>query len=319
MATSSKFPTGNILVTTDFSDSSCRAFCYAEDEARERSAKVELVNVFEEPVVPTTSLDFLPPVPVSEEIRKELWEASEKNLKEAKKKYFRKTSCSTKVLEQKYSVGETIVEYATRTQAALIVIASQGHGFLARVLLGSVAEKVLRHATCPVLAVPSDKDSSVENDSSKDVIYRNIIVTTDLSPASEAALSVAKHHAERTGATLTVLHVIESPYAPELFRMEWRNASDDAREIQNRYRSGIERRVHELANGMGAEKISAAVVEKEYSVPHTLAKFARETGSDLVVIATRGIGKRVNLIGGIVERFTRHMPCPVMVVPGGRV
>jgi universal stress protein A len=53
---------------------------------------------------------------------------------------------------------EVVVDHARRTNTDLIVVGSRGLGAVAHTLLGSVAEKVVRHAPCPVLVVPRPKD-----------------------------------------------------------------------------------------------------------------------------------------------------------------
>ena len=55
------------------------------------------------------------------------------------------------------SPEETVVDYATQAGADLLVIGTSGLGAVAHALLGSVAEKLLRHAPCPILAVPRPK------------------------------------------------------------------------------------------------------------------------------------------------------------------
>ena len=57
------------------------------------------------------------------------------------------------------SPGETITDYAADAKADLIVISSHGYGGVKRLLLGSVAERVLRLAICPVLVLPRDDDN----------------------------------------------------------------------------------------------------------------------------------------------------------------
>ena len=56
--------------------------------------------------------------------------------------------------------GPTICAVARRIEADLVVVGSHGHGWLQRVLLGSVSTHVLNHAPCPVLVVRTDDDSS---------------------------------------------------------------------------------------------------------------------------------------------------------------
>jgi nucleotide-binding universal stress UspA family protein len=60
--------------------------------------------------------------------------------------------CQTKTVEG--NPGDEIVDYAAKIGADLIVMGSHGHSGVRRLLLGSVAEKVLHRTPCPVLVVP---------------------------------------------------------------------------------------------------------------------------------------------------------------------
>lgn len=60
--------------------------------------------------------------------------------------------------------GTRIVEYADKQQADLIVIPSHGRSGLTRALLGSVAERVIRHANCPTLVLRREREAEISDD-----------------------------------------------------------------------------------------------------------------------------------------------------------
>lgn len=86
------------------------------------------------------------------------------------------------------------------TPRDLIVMGTHGRTGLSRVLLGSVAERVVRQAPCSVLVAREQGDARP---------YRHLLVPVDFSEASRRALDEAGDLATRTGATVTLLHVLE--------------------------------------------------------------------------------------------------------------
>ena len=86
----------------------------------------------------------------------------------------------------------------------LIVMGTQGHGGIKKLFLGSTAEKVIRHATCPVLTVgPHVRLASLNR-------FGHVFYASDFSSGSTRALTYALSLAEEDRAELTLLHVIES-------------------------------------------------------------------------------------------------------------
>jgi nucleotide-binding universal stress UspA family protein len=132
-----------ILVPTDFSQSSQRAVEMASLIARSQHAKLVLVHVLDLPV--TYSESPLVYTFAGEEIA-----AAERELAETM------PSDPAIVCERKILKGETaisILRAAEDVDADLIVVGTHGRTGALHMLLGSVAEKVLRHARCPVMAV----------------------------------------------------------------------------------------------------------------------------------------------------------------------
>lgn len=103
------------------------------------------------------------------------------------------------------SVWEQLEQVVEEEHIDLIAIGTHGRTGLRKIVLGSVAEDIFRHASCPVLTV----GPNVPDDMFSEATIRHVLFPTDLSPdsrqASRFALSAAKEH----GARLTVLHVAE--------------------------------------------------------------------------------------------------------------
>lgn len=181
----------------------------------------------------------------------------------------------------------------------LIVIATHGRTGLARFLVGSVAEKVIRHAPCSVLAVQPTAPLRP---------FRHILCPVDFSESSHAALELAGALGQHDDALVEVLHVIEIPArysgelpAPEFARTLDANAATRldqwCAELAQRYRVPI--KAHTRIGYPGAETL--AVIDKDRTI-------------DLVVMGSRGrTGIRRALLGSVAEKVARHAGCPVLV------
>jgi nucleotide-binding universal stress UspA family protein len=137
----------NILVPTDLGESSQRALDLAVDLAKKFDAKITLVYGFEVPAyayagVGTTTVDYL--VPIEEGARKAL----EQGIRDLQAKL-----PSSVALFKKGAPWQQIMLACEETGADMIVMGTHGRKGLSHALLGSVAEKIVRLATVPVLTV----------------------------------------------------------------------------------------------------------------------------------------------------------------------
>ena len=98
-----------------------------------------------------------------------------------------------------------ILSAAAVTHADLIVLGTHGASGFEHLLLGSVTEKVLRKAPCPVLTVPP----RAHNTSA--LPFKKILAAVDFSDSSLAALGAALSVAQEADAQLTILHVLDWP------------------------------------------------------------------------------------------------------------
>ncbi len=140
----------NIIVPTDFSKLSYSAFEYARDFAERRNAAIHLIYVLEKtpPFLAVRSLD------VSEdEIMKSMEKHAKKQLHQTAAILREDSSVQIKEVLKKGIDYEEIVNYSKEIDADLIVLATHGRTGILHTLLGSVAEKVIRYAKCPVLVI----------------------------------------------------------------------------------------------------------------------------------------------------------------------
>lgn len=139
-----------ILVPTDFSDYAQHAVVYAAAFAEKFGAEILLLHVFQDlAVYQPDEVTVAPPiVPATEQLTASARTALDRIAASSQLQNLR---VQTAVREG--SAVEEIVAFAQEQTVDLIVMGRHGRGWLAHVLLGSVAEKVLRKAPCPVLTV----------------------------------------------------------------------------------------------------------------------------------------------------------------------
>ena len=136
-----------ILHPTDFSSSSAKAFVVACSLARDHSARLLMLHVAPQPL---TSLGGTQAVPPGRE---------EFDLGESRKKLAEIPAPAGVTMETRLEVGneaDTIVKAARDAGCELIVMGTHGRSGVSRLLMGSVAEQVVRRAPCPVLTLRSE-------------------------------------------------------------------------------------------------------------------------------------------------------------------
>jgi nucleotide-binding universal stress UspA family protein len=140
---------------------------------------------------------------------------------------------------------------------------------------------------------------------------RRILVPVDFSPPSRAALAYAAALADRFGAELTLLHVVQDL---AVFFPDPEGAASvtlPVGQLTAAVREGLTRFLRE--SNLGDRPAREEVREGR---PHAeIIAYAAEAGSDLVVMGTHGRGGLAHmLLGSVSERVVRGAPCPVLTV-----
>ncbi|TVS19606.1 MAG: universal stress protein [Planctomycetaceae bacterium] len=149
-----------IIYPTDFSSAAEAVFDTAQRLARDSDALLLIVHVVE-PVVAATPGTVAPPVTIG---GTDLSETQQKAVTEARKE-LHKVVPTDPVIRFEHRVieglaSDGILNLAELEQPDLIVMGTHGRTGLKRLLMGSVAEKIVRHARCPVLTLKASKSSS---------------------------------------------------------------------------------------------------------------------------------------------------------------
>ncbi len=147
----------HILVTTDFSEESERAFDYAKDQlklADKGKGKITLLKVID--VVPPANIKFEYGLAIVEKkgMLEKLYKQALERIKGIAKKRFSGLPVDTVVIKPKKATYQEIIKFAQTNDVSLIVMSTHGRTGAKHFLLGSVAERVIRRSPCPVMVIP---------------------------------------------------------------------------------------------------------------------------------------------------------------------
>ncbi len=146
------------------------------------------------------------------------------------------------------------------------------------------------------------------------IALKKILVATDFSEPSEAALAYGRELARSFGAALTVVHVVENVLSRS-YGIDGGAMMIDPelqRQIEAAALEHIERNIFEedrkVLKAAGVVLVSNAPAE-------AIVNFARQSNIDLIVMGTHGRGGVAHLVmGSVSERVVRTAPCPVLTV-----
>jgi nucleotide-binding universal stress UspA family protein len=211
-------------------------------------------------------------------------------------------------LEAQVAVGEpapSIAWAAKESGADFIVMATHGRSGLSHLVMGSVAESVLRTAPAPVLALRTGQEGRPLTE------VRTILWATDLSATSEEAWRYALLLADVFAAELSLLHVVsplefaglgDMRVPPPTGWLEGRVAATDSK-------LAARQQEVELFGLRARRKVKVGAPAA------TIVAEAQEARADLIVMGTHGrTGLSHLLLGSVAEAVIRKAPCPVLAV-----
>jgi nucleotide-binding universal stress UspA family protein len=295
-----------ILCPTDFSPIAERAFHHAVALARWYEARLVVLHAVPVPI-PVPSGRFqayaggLNAVAGAEH---HLLQALERWVAPAEE-----AGVQTEIHVREGNASRTIVDLAAALPADLVVIGTHGREGFQRLVLGSVAEKVLRQAPCPVLTVPPAAQGSAGGH-----LFRRILCPVDFSGASERALQYALSLAQEAKASLELVHVVEWGPDPQASEMVGRF---DLPEYRRFVEEDARRRLGALVPAEAREwcEVSETLVAGK---PWQEVLRRAEGRADVIVMGVRGRGALdVALFGSNTHHVVRGADCPVLTVHEG--
>lgn len=292
-----------ILFATDFSRWAQRAEDYACALACSWKATLTVLSVAEFP--PGLNPDYV----VNQQYLADLLQNASTQLVDLKGRAGRRgIAVTTRVATGIPS--EEVITAARAEDSDLIVVGTRGKTGLAHVLLGSTAERVIRGAPCPVLAVrtePADTEQE-EGALSRPVTLERILVPVDFSDCSLDALEYAGVVAQQAKASLTLLHVLE----PVSYGLDFTLGQSRTRE---QLRESWTKRLEELASSLRAIHISVESRLRGGHPTDSILDTAQTLPCDLIVMGTHGRRGVSHVISGsVAEAVMRKARCPVLTV-----
>jgi nucleotide-binding universal stress UspA family protein len=290
----------HVLCPTDFSEFSLRAFDHAVGVARRSGGRITLLHVF-----PSRPVLDVPPLTLTPTDREQILG----ELRRLAARAADSVPIECDVVESP-SVHQEILCQARRRTADLIVLGSHGRSGFDRFLLGSVTERLLRHAPCPVLVVPR---RAADADVGEPVRIRRVLYPTDFSPGAQRALGYARWIATDPAARLTLLHVIEVP--PEL-RVRQSTEGLDVPQIRAAAEAEALARLRTLVPADALHEGAVDTCVQEGAAHREILAVATAQQADVIVMGIQGRSAvDLAMFGSNTARVARGATCPVLVVP----
>lgn len=282
----------NILFATDFSPSAAAALPYATELARRYGANLYALHVRTPVINPMT-----PPAG---------WPALEKAAEEEEREQresLRNAIPGVKptVLIEDGDLWTALQSVSAKQNIDFIVIGTRGRSGIGKLLLGSVAEEILREAGCPVLTVGPHSPAQPHRNGE----FTRILYATSFSPESAAAAPYAVSLAQECQANLTLLHVLEDPKACDLV-------------IPQDLIASSKRRLANLVPPEAALWCAPDYAVERGEVAQKILDVAEDRKADLIVLGVHrptGIpGAATHLPFATAHQVVSHAHCPVLTV-----
>ena len=194
--------------------------------------------------------------------------------------------------------------------ASLIVMGTHGLSGLDHALLGSVTEKVLRKAPCPVLVVPPH---ATDAGGAPSPVFKRIVCAIDFSASSLLALNYALALAQEADARLTLMHAVEFPLAvrdvvfPTDANVDQQHAAAEAEYL---------RRLRALVPQQARTYCTVSTRVDEGKPAREIQHVAAAEDADLIVMGIHGRGALdLMVFGSNTHAVIRQARCPVLIVP----
>jgi nucleotide-binding universal stress UspA family protein len=285
-----------ILCPTDFSEFSDMAFRYALSVAQHYRGKLFVQHVVESWQHPEAA--FVP-AHYYVEFQSHLLRKGQEELHRFVKNHSNNEIRPEPVVDQGIA-ADSILALAEAQEVDLIVMGTHGRRGFDRLMVGSVTERVLRKASCPVLAVHKPSHDFLSSRGQDPAHLNRILFCTDFSENSRRALSYALSLTAEYNAELTLLHVLKD--VPGGSSIEEATATA----------------MEQLDNLMPPEKPKAGRIRsmvRKGSAYEQIIQLALEAGTDVVIMAVRGRGAlNAAVFGSTTYRVIQLGPCPVFAV-----
>ena len=296
-----------ILFATDFSDSSAHAFHVSLTWAAMCNATLDIVHVLS--VLHEVDLDAAVANLYIREQEKAAKSKLESLILEAQKTL---PDVHSHLLEGMQA--DEITKFALASRSDLIITGTHGWTGFDRVMMGSVAERVIHQAPCPVLSVREIKDTKGQSSTDGPSITtsanvpKHILLPVDFSDCSLDAYEFVDNLEKNFDASITLIHALE----PLSYSLDF-TLSHPLEDRQ--HRENVKARITQLVEAMTRQGLTANYVIKSKPASEAIIETVAEIGADLIVMGTHGRqGLRRLIMGNVAAAILRQSPVPVMTV-----
>jgi nucleotide-binding universal stress UspA family protein len=291
----------HVLVPTDFSPSSLPAFRYAVEWAKVFEAELTLLHVHS--LQPGLDIDAGIAQKYLDEQRKVAREELEKFLTEARQQV---PKASMELVAGLAS--ESICQVAREKKCDLIIMGTHGWTGFNRVLFGSVADRVIQRAPCPVLSIPHREEADVSAMHQLQIIPRQVVLPLEFSDCSMDAYEYAVQIAKWFDAPLTLVHAIE----PLSYSLDF-TLTHPLQEKTNRDK--VEKRLADLTAVLAEQGLSAGYELLDKPTVDGILETSAIQQTDLIVMGTHGRkGLSRMVLGSTAGKVLEQSPYPVLTV-----
>jgi nucleotide-binding universal stress UspA family protein len=189
--------------------------------------------------------------------------------------------------------------------ADLVVVGARGLGGFKGMLLGSVSQHCVHHATRPTAIVHEHASTGSEP------AQRRVVVGIDGSETSRRALRWAVEEARLREASVDVVHAWHLPYVGGY---PYTAGSFDPTPFETAARETLD----SVVDGTDTSGLTAPVERILHLGDPAIGVLDAAKGADLVVVGSRGLGGFSGLLlGSVGHHVANHAPCPVVIIPPG--
>jgi nucleotide-binding universal stress UspA family protein len=291
-----------MIVPLDGSELSERAIPIAASLARSLNGELLLIHVLEEPI----AFDMVPSLILPDRTE------AERYLKRVFATLPPAPQASVMVIRG--NPTEELLRLAEETPDTIIVMSTHGRGGLGRVVFGSVADKVMRGATTPVVLV-RDGGKTITNG------ILNLLVPLDGSELAEQIIPLAEKLTKHGGATLHLVRVVEplltgayATFAAEAVYLNDEQVDDLEQELQAEARAHLDA----VASALRARGARVVWEVRSGKAADEIIRAAETSNADLILMSSHGRGGiRRWAFGSIANEVIHRGVAPVLVMPPG--
>ncbi len=317
-----------IMCTMDFSDYSPTILSYSVALCKEFGAKLFLCHVvMNVPLILGTSETSLDPVKLQKEHNQSARELLEKMAAEI--------SIPHEILIGKGDAADEISRIAREKEIELVVTATQGQSAVARLIIGSVTEKLMKTIHCPLVVLHTQKHEFIPAPD-HGIKMDKILVGCDFSPDSRFAFDYGISLAQEFQATLYLAHVVKPTENLGLKQESYLDITpgdyyrltssrhfleitpekqEEKLKIIKDIRTRLTHQLHRMVPEESRHWCTPETVLLDGEPYQELIQYARDEKMDLIVLGIRGHTLLEKLmVGSTPHRVIRQSPCPVLVV-----